>query len=49
MNSNFAFIDGMNIEVELALQYALHFGLDQDAREFKRRIRQAAKKRNGKA
>ena len=45
MNSNFVFIDGMNIEIESALQYALHFGMDQDAREFKRRIRQAAKKR----
>ena len=48
MNSNFAFIDGMYIDIHSALQYALHYGLDQDAREFKRRIRQALR-RNGKA
>ena len=46
MNSNFTFIDGMYIDLESALQYALHFGMDQDVREFKRKIRQAAKKRN---
>lgn len=46
MNRNFTFIDGMYIDIHSALQYALHFGMDQDVREFKRRIRQAAKRQN---